>query len=70
VPRSVKLSEAPSFGKPAVIYDPGNRGSKSYQEIAKEFLSRFGAGASKKTTAENLKDKETEPAISKLEEIL
>jgi chromosome partitioning protein len=41
IPRSVKLSEAPSFGQPAVFYDPHNRGSKSYQEVAKEFLARF-----------------------------
>jgi chromosome partitioning protein len=41
IPRSVRLSEAPSFGKPAVIYDPGNRGSKSYKEIAAEFINRF-----------------------------
>lgn len=38
IPRSVKLSEAPSFGKPAVIYDPYNRGSKNYFELAEEFL--------------------------------
>ncbi|MBI3316421.1 MAG: ParA family protein [Candidatus Omnitrophica bacterium] len=41
IPRSVKLSEAPSFGKPAVIYDPHNKGSKSYEEIAHEFEKRF-----------------------------
>lgn len=41
VPRSVKVSEAPSFGKPAVFYDPFNRGAKSYKEIALEFMARF-----------------------------
>lgn len=43
IPRAVKLSEAPSFGKPAVIYDSQNRGSKAYIELAKEFLSRFAS---------------------------
>ena len=43
IPRSVKLSEAPSFGKPAVIYDPQNRGSLAYTELGKEFLVRFGS---------------------------
>ena len=43
IPRSVKLSEAPSFGKPAVIYDPHNRGSQAYVELGKEFLVRFGS---------------------------
>jgi len=41
IPRSVKLSEAPSFGKPAVFYDPLNRGALSYQELGKEFIIRF-----------------------------
>ena len=41
IPRSVKLSEAPSFGKPAIFYDPNNRGSKSYVEAGKEFIQRF-----------------------------
>ena len=40
IPRSVKLSEAPSFGKPAIIYDPGNRGSRSYLQLAEEFIQR------------------------------
>lgn len=43
IPRSVKLSEAPSFGKPAVIYDPHNRGSLAYAALGKEFLIRFGS---------------------------
>ena len=41
IPRSVKLSEAPSFGKPDVFYDPSNRASKSYKAVAKEFINRF-----------------------------
>jgi chromosome partitioning protein len=41
IPRSVKISEAPSFGKPAVIYDPSNRASKNYKLVAKEFAKRF-----------------------------
>lgn len=41
IPRSVKLSEAPSFGKPAVIYDAHSRGSQSYVSLGKEFLDRF-----------------------------
>ncbi|OQA51085.1 MAG: Sporulation initiation inhibitor protein Soj [Candidatus Omnitrophica bacterium ADurb.Bin292] len=42
IPRSVKLSEAPSFGKPAVIYDTHNRGSQAYMELGVEFLKWFG----------------------------
>lgn len=43
IPRSVKISEAPSFGKPAVLYDPHNRGALAYIELGKEFLGRFGS---------------------------
>lgn len=38
IPRSVKLSEAPSFGKPAILYDTANRGSQSYLQLAEEFI--------------------------------
>lgn len=41
IPRSVRLSEAPSFGKPGVIYDPLSRGAKCYQEVSQEFVDRF-----------------------------
>lgn len=50
IPRSVKLSEAPSFGKPAVLYDPSNRGSKSYAEVAGEFAKRFGVEKASENT--------------------
>ena len=42
IPRSVKLSEAPSFGKPAIHYDPQNRGSKGYRALGDEIIKRFG----------------------------
>lgn len=51
IPRSVKLSEAPSFGKPAVIYDPHNRGSIAYMELGREFLTRFGSSDDQKELA-------------------
>ena len=38
VPRNVRLAEAPSFGKPILLYDPKSRGAESYQELAKEIL--------------------------------
>lgn len=41
IPRSVKLSEAPSFGKPAVLYDRYNKASQAYETLADEFLQRF-----------------------------
>ena len=40
IPRSVRLSEAPSHGKPGVVYEPSNRGSKAYMALAEEFLRK------------------------------
>ncbi len=38
IPRNVRLSEAPSFGKPILLYDATSRGCQSYFDLAKEFL--------------------------------
>jgi chromosome partitioning protein len=38
VPRSIRLAEAPSFGKPILSYDPRSRGAESYVKLAKEIL--------------------------------
>ena len=38
VPRSVRLAEAPSFGKPILAYDPRSKGAESYIRLAKEIL--------------------------------
>ena len=39
IPRNVRLSEAPSFGKPIVLYDPHSSGAESYRELAREVLN-------------------------------
>jgi chromosome partitioning protein len=36
VPRTVRLSEAPSFGQPVIVFDPSSRGAIAYRELAKE----------------------------------
>lgn len=41
IPRNVRLSEAPSFGKPILLYDVASKGAKSYLQAAKEFLVRY-----------------------------
>lgn len=40
IPRNVRLSESPSFGKPVVLYDVQSKGSQSYMELTKEFIVR------------------------------
>ncbi|MEW6446927.1 MAG: AAA family ATPase [Bacillota bacterium] len=42
VPRNVRLSEAPSHGKPVVVYDPKSRGAEIYVELAREVAGRNG----------------------------
>jgi len=44
VPRNVRLSEAPSFGKPILLYDVSSKGAKSYLDLARELLARTHAG--------------------------
>lgn len=39
IPRSVRLAEAPSFGKPVLAYDVTNKGTESYIKLAKEILT-------------------------------
>ena len=36
IPRNVRLAEAPSYGKPIIVYDPHSRGSEAYIELSKE----------------------------------
>ncbi|MDR0800548.1 MAG: ParA family protein [Endomicrobium sp.] len=40
IPRTIKLAEAPSFGKPILLYDPLGKGAQAYMDFAKEFLSK------------------------------
>jgi len=40
IPRNIRLAEAPSYGKPAIVYDPRSRGAESYIKLAKEIMSR------------------------------
>lgn len=43
IPRSVRLSEAPSFGQPISLYDPSGKGTEAYRELAKEVIRRVSA---------------------------
>ncbi len=44
IPRSVRLSEAPSYGEPIEAFDPMSRGAIAYRALGKEFLTRHGLG--------------------------
>lgn len=40
IPRNIRLSEAPSHGRPIAIYDPASRGAQAYKELAREVIKR------------------------------
>ncbi len=41
VPRNIRLAEAPSHGKPALVYDPRSKGAESYIRLAKEIIAHY-----------------------------
>ncbi len=45
IPRNVRLSESPSYGKPALLYAVSSRGAQSYLELAREVVSRWNEKA-------------------------
>jgi len=49
IPRSIRLAEAPSFGKPILTYDPRSKGAESYIKLAKEILDHEQNGKSAKS---------------------
>lgn len=53
IPRNVRLAEAPSYGKPALLYDVRSRGAESYLRLAKELMDR----TPKPNTTQELMDK-------------
>jgi chromosome partitioning protein len=42
IPRSVRISEAPSYGEPIEAFDPMTRGAIAYRELGREFRRRHG----------------------------
>jgi chromosome partitioning protein len=46
IPRNVRLAEAPSFGKPIILYDVASVGAQAYVKVAEELMNRTRAGIS------------------------
>jgi chromosome partitioning protein len=64
IPRTVRLAEAPSFGKPVILYDKTSRGSRAYLDLAKEFLARQPVTAGQVTAAAQMAaDAAPHPAV-------
>jgi chromosome partitioning protein len=52
IPRNIRLAEAPSHGKPVLLYDPRSRGAEAYRELGAELLLRNGYTPKPHKTAE------------------
>ena len=66
IPRNIRLAEAPSHGKPVLLYDPRSKGAEAYQDLATELLKRHGVEAkvpAKKLILDEIPKKER-PIIS------
>ena len=52
IPRNVRLAEAPSHGKPVIMYDPWSKGSRAHVRLAQEFMKRQKRGKKEATKHE------------------
>ena len=50
IPRNIRLAEAPSHGKPALLYDVRSRGAESYIKLAKEIMEKAISGQKSEVT--------------------
>ena len=73
IPRNVRLAEAPSFGKPIILYDLASVGAQAYVSLAKEFLERHrppvSADLAPAANAESTSPASTSPAPSDIVDI-
>jgi chromosome partitioning protein len=58
IPRNIRLAEAPSHGKPALLYDIHSRGAESYIQLAKELIGRNQRAAATEEPVENFSEAE------------
>lgn len=61
IPRNIKLSEAPSFGKPIAVYDKSSIGAKKYEEFAREFLGDLSGAKNPQSNQNNSHSPENLP---------
>ena len=54
IPRNVRLAEAPSYGKPALLYDARSRGAEAYIKLAKEIMGRGAARGARAEAVEEI----------------
>ncbi len=68
IPRTVKLTEAPGFGKPIALYDPASIGAKKYEEVAREVLGLEIPDENNEEVVNAESEKNTENVVNKGDE--
>lgn len=58
IPRTIKLTEAPGFGKPIPLYDPTSLGAKKYEDVTNEILGIYSESKNEETTEDTGKTEE------------
>lgn len=69
IPRNVRLAEAPSYGKPALLYDVRSRGAESYIRLAKELMERQQQKTAVAAVAGETAMQQTEQAAEQQQEV-
>ena len=62
IPRNIRLAEAPSHGKPALLYDVRSRGAESYIRLAKEIMDHYMSAAASTGEVEVIAEPSTDAA--------
>ncbi|MEY4907203.1 MAG: hypothetical protein RL260_921, partial [Pseudomonadota bacterium] len=65
IPRNVRLAEAPSYGLPGVVFDPGAKGSLAFIAFAREMVERVGVVLPKAKVARKKPAKKTQTAAKR-----
>src|ERR1043166_2424006 len=66
VPRNIRLAEAPSHGKAALVYDPRSKGAESYIRLAKEIIERQQTSAAEAFTTEGTEEHRGEAVVEEI----
>jgi hypothetical protein len=67
VPRNIRLAEAPSHGKAALVYDPRSKGAESYIKLAKEIIERQVPAVSGQWTVASEQSAGFEPEVASVD---